>query len=1234
MALSLGIRPTNRTFEAPQLKNLSRTSKKKLANTNNFHRQCKLNQIKMPKPKPRIRKRRVLDRLRAQQSKAPTSSAALLAADDAQANSTALELIPTSKVEQEARRTALREELLANTPQTKVSRKKAARLEKYIELKLKKEDNAEIVKKLASVRVDLDGMKSSGELGKGAKIFANDYSRHDRMDTGQESAESEDGSEAEEASAEATKKQISASSNSFGSGLKRPLPLDDAGRPILTKRVKTKGQSFPKFFPTTLPVPENEEFNASEDESEWGGLSSDASQVSNGDPESEDNSSSEDSVATESSDDVSEESESILDEDEELEAVAAKSKLRARSSAFKAWAEKQRNESLGFTPSNQLDAKIVQPKVQIVPRPLEEDPLPAELIPGSNTTRTAHAVQVIRSEEVQDARLKLPVVEKEQQIMEAIFNHDVVIVSGATGSGKTTQIPQFLLENGFGDSSGPTPGMIGITQPRRVAAVSMAKRVGQELGNMGDAVAHQIRFDTTVGDKTLIKFMTDGVLLRELSEDFSLKKYSAIVIDEAHERTVNTDILISLMSRCVKARTQLARERPAQYTRLKLIIMSATLRVSDFRENSRLFTVPPPLVEAEGRQYEVTVHWSRKTTHSFLDEIVRKVSRGHRQLPPGGFLVFLPGQSDIRQMARLLKETFAATEAAVDHPKVRVSADQMPVEDEDWNFDRDDQEPALNEDSDSDLEIEGLDEDNQEFNIGEEKPTDLLKVHVLPLYSQLPSKEQLKVFKEPPEGSRMIVLATNVAETSLTIPGVRYVFDSGRVKEREWDHAGVQTFHTTWVSKASADQRMGRAGRTGPGHCYRLYSSALYETFTDFAEPEIYRSPLEGVVLQLKALNIGRLDVFPFPTPPDRTNLIKSELLLKHLGALDPSGRITPLGRELHNYPLNPRFAQLLRLGRLYNCTDLVIATAAALDVPELFVSESSLQYQDENDLDNRHEGQLSFVNEARQKAFNSAQGRLARLCPFSDAIKLLAAVIEYSGTDDSEEWCNQNFARQKAFKEVSQLRDQLTSITRNLHPGSTTKFGHIASPSEKQIAILRQIVAAGFIDQVAIRADLLPTPPAVDRKPKRAIDVRYQTLFPSFDSSQISSEDEKFVYIHPSSVLAHKSPSKLPPFVVYHRLQRSQHGRSDKTPRTRMHPLTSVSGHQLAVLAKGTTLLQISKPRTRVTTLPSVDGKERRQCRVDLSLAGRDIDIGWFLTQKDVIQSRTRDGWVIDEYC
>jgi ATP-dependent RNA helicase DHX37/DHR1 len=1227
----------------------------------------------MAKFVPRQRKRRVLDRQRREASQ-----------NDEKIDSNAAEIIPASKPEREERRRQLQEELKAQQPQNKISRQKQKRLDKYIETKLKKEENLELLQKVSKTQIDTSLLKSTKELGQGAEskrqIFARALRERDaginleraekilfdqRGDKHDESA-SEDSEEDEPTSSQVQNNTLINGTKSvmgdavkakpvvsFGGGLKRPLDVDESGNPIIAKRVKRNTGSFKLSL---LAQPHK---NEESDESEWEGFDSeeenDQDQFENVEPSPHNGSESSDedeSIEHSEEDDTGYAEQDVDDEDEKDDGETReeiKARSSARMSAFKAWAEQKRNEALDFTPSNALqENSTVVTTLHYTPRPIEQDPLPLELEVYSDSKRKAYAVQVNRSDDIQTARLKLPVVAKEQEVMEAIFHNDTVIISGTTGSGKTTQVPQFLFENGFGDPNGPTPGMIGITQPRRVAAVSMSKRVSDELGDAKDRVSYQIRFDTTVGNKTAIKFMTDGVLLREMAEDFALRKYSAIVIDEAHERTVNTDILISLMSRCVKARADLAKDKPNQFTPIKLIIMSATLRVSDFRENQRLFSIPPPLVQIEGRQFEVSPHWARRTGHNFIEEAYKRICRGHRQLPPGGMLVFLTGQNEIRILTRRLKEAFPATESINDQTlKVRVNSSEMVMEDEDLQTVVADEPESYNdndndngEDEDSDLEIEGLDEIDSEFKIENEKPGDLLKVHVLPLYSQLPSKEQLRVFEAVPERSRLIVLATNVAETSLTIPGIRYVFDSGRAKERRWDSAGVQTFETTWVSKASADQRMGRAGRTGPGHCYRLYSSAIYEAFKDFAEPEIYRSPLEGVVLQLKALNIARIDNFPFPTPPDRVNLVKAESLLCHLGALDSSRRITNLGLELHKYPLSPRFAQMLRLGVIHKCVSHATAMVAALDVPEIFIPESLLDLRSpdnqEQELWTVADEEAQSRREARAKAYRKAHNSMSRLSHSSDAMKLFAAVIMYNQDSHSDAVCEQYFMRSKALKEVIQLRDQLKSIVKNIHPDThehTTQI-ELSDPSEKEVHILRQIVAAGFVDQVAIRADLLPNPPILERKPKRAIDVRYQTLLPSYDKSSIQSEEEKYVFLHPSSVLANNVPSKLPAYVVYHRLQRSQSSKSGIIPKTRMFPLTPVTGEQLAVLARGTDLIEISKPRGKVAVLPSIKGRERRQCHVDLSILGRRGEIGWTLARKEVIQRReTGEGWIVESF-
>ncbi|EGF82706.1 hypothetical protein BATDEDRAFT_15818, partial [Batrachochytrium dendrobatidis JAM81] len=463
-------------------------------------------------------------------------------------------------------------------------------------------------------------------------------------------------------------------------------------------------------------------------------------------------------------------------------------------------------------------------------------------------------VPVDRSEEIQLARLSLPVTGEEQLIMETILANDITILCGETGSGKTTQVPQFLYEAGFGDKSHPLyPGMIGITQPRRVAAVSMANRVAFEMNLHKGEVAYQIRYDRGLtGKNTRIKFMTDGVLLRELRSDILLSDYSCIVIDEAHERTVGTDVLIGWLTRVVRLRNsgKIQNIKP-----LRVVIMSATLRVQDFTDNKALFPDgnPPPVIKVEGRQHKVVVHYNKITPEiDYVSEAFKKVSKIHKKLPPGAILVFVTGQQEVQDESE---------------------ADKAFV-------------PSV----------------------------DLAPVHVLPLYSMLPTKAQLQIFDPPPEGARLIVVATNVAETSITIPGVKYVVDCGKVKERQYDaYTGVQTFQVSWTSKASADQRAGRAGRMGAGHCYRLFSSAVYNNyFEKFATPEIMRVPIEDVVMQMKAMGINQISNFPFPSPPNCDNLNSAERLLKYLGALDLSAAITSIGRLMSKFPVSPRFAKML----------------------------------------------------------------------------------------------------------------------------------------------------------------------------------------------------------------------------------------------------------------------------------------------------------------------------------
>ncbi|KAI8960535.1 P-loop containing nucleoside triphosphate hydrolase protein [Daldinia sp. FL1419] len=1207
--------------------------------------------VKMPKFVPRQRKHKVLAREKARQNGIQDGGDV-----PQQTDSNALEILPDAqKADREARRAQLRDELKG---EVKVSGQKAKRLEKYIDNKLKKDENRLLLAELAKNKIDTSLFSSSRSLGQGKETKRQALSRalrERRAGVGQDdddvlfenkqppqSDESEDGFEAHSkvglSQSVATAVNGTASSDSknalpgnppiaVGSGLKRPLELDDQGRPVIQKRqkrggVKSKAHTKPRIIlPEISPESADERMDVDDaSEEEWNGFSSDAS--GHGSSKSQESSGS--SSEGESMDqDTSSEDESSEEEDD--------SKIKARSSAFKSWAHEQRNAALGYQPVDGSSSilNIPVPK-DFKPRPLEQDPLPLELLPTKDDSRKAFSVPVHRTPEIQDARLKLPVVAEEQKIMEAIHNNNVVVICGATGSGKTTQVPQFLFEAGYGSPNSPTPGMIGVTQPRKVASVSMSKRVGQELGDRSDAVAYQIRFEGTVDNKTSVKFMTDGVLLREVANDISLLKYSAIIIDEAHERSVNTDILVGMLSRVVKLREEMSSEDP-KLAPLKLIIMSATLRVDDFIKNKTLFPIPPPVLNVEGRQHAVTMHFSRQTRHDYVDEAFKKIMRGHRKLPPGSFLVFLTGHDEIQRLSKKLKLATGAMNPSV-YPKVRISANDAPLEVEDIDF------GETNEVANDDYDLPFIDEeeedaeDDAEFDVSDEVGTGPLKMHVLPLYSLLPTRDQMRVFEDPPEGSRAVILATNVAETSLTIPGVRYVFDSGRSKERRYNReTGVQSYEIGWISKASANQRAGRAGRTGPGHCYRLYSSAVYERdFPEFADPELLRMPIEGVVLQLKAMRLQHVVNFPFPTPPERQSLAKAEKLLQYLSAITESGQATQVGQTMAKFPLPPRFARILLVGHLHDCLPYTVALVAGLSVAEVFIPESqaipALAVDREHNF--RTNQDVAAENQQAQvrRKFNEVHRNFCSLDDSSDAIKLLQVVGEFAH-DPTERWCETHFVRFKALQEAQKLRRQITSLLQKDIPAfaNLTFKERLGRPSPKQVTALKQMVAAGFVDQVAIRADLSPSPPEVYRKPRRAIDVPYVPLKPI----DADSHDPlaSLVYIHPSSSLAHRSPQECPEYIVYSNLQRAAADPSgQKVPKTRMLALSDITGAQLAALAKGTPLLSYGKP---IKEVPRADGT--RECWVVPYLrAEGGGGLGWPLPVRKIVQKKVPGkGWV-----
>ncbi|KAL8922555.1 MAG: hypothetical protein Q9208_005058 [Pyrenodesmia sp. 3 TL-2023] len=1148
------------------------------------------------------------------------------------------EILPLTTSDKEKKKKLLRDSIRAQQPG--MSSKKGKRLDKYIDKKLRKEDTMDLIKQLegnsmsasTSEKREFTGFQVPSKIFGGVRPRVNGKETTMMLESDGENSSSEDSGDlgAPRTFNKAPEKsQNVAVGPTVGSGLKRPFEAGPDGNPIIAKRQRPN-----KSRP---PLPDD-------DESPWKGFSSDMESDASADPVMSSSTSEGTQTESESEDNASETS-SLTDEIEDCndpDKDDCKARRKERSSAFKAWASQQVNEALGFTPSTEtgpFPTKPTQAEVRnIKPREPEHEPLSPELEPSKNVPdRKAFSVMVNRSTEIQEARLKLPVVAEEQKIMEAIYNNPTVVIWGATGSGKTTQVPQFLYEAGFGDPSSPNLGMIGITQPRRVAAVSMAKRVSDELGGGLGKVSYQIRFESSVGDKTAVKFMTDGILIREIANDFALTKYSVIVIDEAHERSTNTDILIGMVSRIVDLRASMSLD-DSTIKPLKLVIMSATLRISDFLENPNLFrNGPPPLLQAEGRQYPVTTHFARRTQRDYLDEAFSKVSKGHKKLPPGGILVFLTGQNEITALTKRLKEAFVhSSESGGTGSKVQFGAADLPLEMGDLDIGDDDNADRV-QDEDWDQEDDVDDDNDKDFEIEDSTPASS-RIHVLPLYSQLQTKDQLKVFEPPPAGARLIVLATNVAETSLTIPGIRYVFDCGRVKEKKYDQiTGVQSFEIGWISKASASQRAGRAGRTGPGHCYRLYSSAVYERdFKEHAEPEILKMPAEGVVLQLKSMDLQHVVNFPFPTPPDRQSLARAEKLLTYLGATTSDGKITTVGRDLSIYPLSPRFSKILLIGHQHNCMPYTVAMVAALSVPELFVPSNQLDLFPPTSQDTptgiytSTDFQADEARSRRLQSYNHAHRLFSHNSPHSDALKLLTALCASAYAQNPQEFCTQYHLNPKPLHEASRLRSQLHSIVRTHRPSLLGPYTpRLPEPSKTQLRALQQIVAVGFLDQIAIRADLSPSPPELPRKPSRAIDTPYFPLFP-VHHGRVEDLVDMAVYIHPSSVLAHISPKDLPQYIVYSHLQRGQPAtvEGSKKVKTRMHALTSLTGKQIAALARGTPLLEYGKPIGKVVELEM--GK--RECWVGVEMRGAKGKEGWPLGAKRVVQVRRGGEWVVEK--
>uniref|UniRef100_A0A1D1ZDH0 RNA helicase n=1 Tax=Anthurium amnicola TaxID=1678845 RepID=A0A1D1ZDH0_9ARAE len=484
-------------------------------------------------------------------------------------------------------------------------------------------------------------------------------------------------------------------------------------------------------------------------------------------------------------------------------------------------------------------------------------------------------------------RQRLPVYKYRTAILYLVENHATTIIVGETGSGKTTQIPQYLKEAGWAEGG----RLIGCTQPRRLAVQSVASRVAEEMGvKLGEEVGYTIRFeDITIPGVTMIKFLTDGVLLREMMDDPILTKYSVIMVDEAHERSLSTDMLLGLLKK-------VQRRRPE----LRLIISSATIEaksMSAFFSSSKkhqvqapddhIRQVMPAILSVEGKGFPVDIHYSEEPVSNYLQAAVSTVILIHSKEPTGDILVFLTGQDDINAAVQLLTE---------------------------------------------------------DILVHEKQSSGLL---ILPLYSGLPRAEQDLVFSPTPKGKRKVIIATNIAETSLTLEGVVYVVDSGFSKQRFYNPiSDIENLVVAPISKASARQRAGRAGRVRPGKCFRLYTEEYFvKEMPAEGIPEMQRSNLVSLVIQLKALGIDNILGFDWISPPSPEAMIRALEVLYSLGILDDDAKLTsPTGFQVAEIPLDPMVSKMILSANVYGCSEEITTIAAVLSLQSIWVSSRGSQ--------------------------------------------------------------------------------------------------------------------------------------------------------------------------------------------------------------------------------------------------------------------------------------------------
>ncbi|KAL3695129.1 hypothetical protein R1sor_008780 [Riccia sorocarpa] len=619
----------------------------------------------------------------------------------------------------------------------------------------------------------------------------------------------------------------------------------------------------------------------------------------------------------------------------------------------------------------------------------------------------------------------LPIHAYEAQILETVAQSAVSVLIGETGSGKTTQLSQMLHRAGYTNT-----GRIGVTQPRRVAAVSVARRVAFEMGvRVGEEVGYSIRFEDRTSSRTVIKYLTDGCLLRECLFDPELHQYSVIILDEAHERSLNTDILFGLLRRL------LGKRKPE----LKVIVTSATLdgeKMSDF-----FFKCP--IIRVPGKLFPVQIFYSKERPVSYVEASVQTAIDIHVREPPGDILLFMTGQDEIEKTLLKLEE-----------------------------------------------EVRNLDEGS------------CMDAVILPLYGSLPPEMQARVFGKPPDNCRRIIVATNIAETSLTVDGVVYVIDPGLVKQRQYNPAsGVDSLAVVPISRVQAIQRAGRAGRTRPGRCYRLYPEAAYEhELLAATVPEIQRSSLAGTVLHLKSLELPDINIleFDFLDPPSIEALEDALSQLYIVDAIDKTGSITALGKKMAELPLEPALARALLAAEELGCLDQALTIAAMLSCENIF-------YQ--------------APRQGKEKKRPREEGKLPDGRGLGDHIQYLQIYDAWERHDFELEWCKENGLQIRSMKFARDVRRQLSQIMRKKKDGDPEP--REVSRSRQKLGnarAIRQALCKGFGNRIAHR-------------------------LPRHNAYRCIGHKSQLVQIHPSSCpLEVDEEGLLPEWVLYHEIISTTH--------------------------------------------------------------------------------------------